>query len=73
MPSGALRVEDRVEEYFEKMDLTREARCLAFDWRRRKSVRNALFPGWDMGSETVAAEWLPNSLPFCDAAMPRRR
>lgn len=53
----------RIEEDLENSDLTRELRRFGVDSRRRKSVRNALFPGWEMGSETVAA-WLPNSLLF---------
>ena len=52
------------EEDLENSDLTGEGRWLGMDSRRRKSVRNALLPGWKMGSDTVAAWLLPNSLPF---------
>lgn len=45
----------------EKRDLTLEVRFFEPEARRRKSVRKALFWGWYMGSETVAAT-LPKSL-----------
>ena len=53
-----------IEEGLENSDTTRELRRLGTDSRRSKSVRNALFPGWKMGSDTVAVWVLPNSLPF---------
>lgn len=56
IPSAFLIVGD-----LENSDFTLEVRFLEPEPRRRKSVRTALFSGWYMGSETVAAT-LPKSL-----------
>lgn len=53
-----------IEEGLEYSEAVREMRRLGTDSRRRKSVRNALLPGWKMGSDTVAVWVLPNSLPL---------
>lgn len=57
IPSAFLIVGD-----LENRDFTFEERFLEPEPRRRKSVRKALFSGWYMGSETVAATLL-KSLP----------
>lgn len=48
----------------ENIDFTLDVRFLKLEPRRRKSVRKALFSGWYIGSETVAAT-LPKSLLAC--------